>query len=145
MASASRRGTKFMGLFRDAEGRQRSAGSFATKKEALKAARLAEADGYAVKTEAAYPSKIRGKVAVAEYAAEWFGNHAMSPHTRYAYDAILRVHILPTFGGRVMASVTTADIRSYSGRWRTARRLPPSARRSSACCRRCSRRLPRMA
>jgi hypothetical protein len=38
MASARRRGKTWMGLYRDAEGRQRSAGSFATKKEALKAA-----------------------------------------------------------------------------------------------------------
>ena len=43
MASARRRGKTFMGLYWDAEGRQRSTGSFATKKgSALEAAAQAE-------------------------------------------------------------------------------------------------------
>jgi hypothetical protein len=60
-ASARRRGKTWMGLYRDAEGRQRSAGSFATKKEALKAATVAEAGGFVTKVEAVMPSKIRGR------------------------------------------------------------------------------------
>jgi hypothetical protein len=70
MVSARRRRKKFMGLYRDAEGRQRSAGSFATKKEALKAATQAENGVEPVKTEVAYPVKARGKVTVASYAYE---------------------------------------------------------------------------
>jgi hypothetical protein len=44
--------------------------------------------------------KVRGKITVASYSRQWFGSHPMSPHTKCVYDAILRVHILPTLGGR---------------------------------------------
>jgi integrase len=108
-----KRGKTFMALYRDDSGRQKSAGSYGTRKEALKAGRLAEAGVMPVKAETAYASKIRGKATVAAYAREWFSIHPMSPHTRYVYDAVLRVHILPALGGRVMAEVTTADIRAY--------------------------------
>ena len=81
MASARKRGKKWMGLYRDADGRQRSAGSYATKKAALEAAKLAEAGVMPVKTEVVYPSKVRGKVTVASYATRWLANHPMAPHT----------------------------------------------------------------
>jgi integrase len=113
MASARRRGEKFMGLYRDAEGRQRSAGSFAMKKEALKAARAAEAHGFSDhKTEVAHPLKVRGKVTVAWYASEWLPNHPLSPNARYVYEQMLRKHIVPALGGRALADVTAADIRA---------------------------------
>ena len=51
MASARKRGKKFMALYRDGDGRQKSAGSYATKKAALDAAKLAEAGIMPVKTE----------------------------------------------------------------------------------------------
>lgn len=113
MASVRERNGRFTGLYRDAEGRQRSAGSYPTRTEAKKAARAAEGGRLPVKAEAALPLKVRGKITVASYSMQWFGSHPMSPHTKYVYDAILRVHILPTLGGRAMADVTTADIRSY--------------------------------
>lgn len=112
MASARRRGKKFMGLYRDAEGRQRSAGSFATKKEALKAATQAENGVEPVRTEVAYPVKVRGKVTVASYASEWLPNHPLSPNARYVYEQIIRKHIVPALGSRVLADVTAADIRA---------------------------------
>ena len=111
MASVRPRGKKFMGLYRDASGSQKSAGSFSTEKEALKAARLAEAGVSPVKPEVVYAKAIRGKVTVASYSITWFGNHPMAPHTAYVYDQVLRVHILPALGRRVLADVTAADIR----------------------------------
>ena len=39
--------------------------------------------------------------------------HPLSPHARYVYEQILRVHILVALGRRVLADVTTADIRGY--------------------------------
>jgi hypothetical protein len=101
-----------MGLYRDAEGRQRSAGSFATKKEALKAATQAENGVEPVKVEAVMPSKIRGKVTVASYASKWLPNHPLSPNARYVYEQMIRKHIVPALGGRVLADVTAADIRA---------------------------------
>lgn len=111
MASVRVRGKKYMALYRGPDGRQKSAGSYPTKKEALRAGRLAEAGMPPVKTETVYASKVRGKATVASYSLEWFANHPMSAHTRYVYDQVLRVHILPALGGRVLSDITTADIR----------------------------------
>jgi len=113
MASTRKRGTKYMGLYRDADGNQRSAGSYPTQKAAKAAAVLAEAGVMPVKTEAAMPAKIRGKATVASYAMEWFPAHPMAPHTAYVYEQVLRKHIIPAVGGRVLADVTSADIRAY--------------------------------
>lgn len=114
MASARKRGSKWTGLYRDGAGHQRSAGSYPTEKAALKAARVAEALGYSdEKADVAYPLKIRGKLTVAAYAMEWLPNHPLSPHARACYDGILKRNIIPALGGRVLADVTSADIRAW--------------------------------
>jgi hypothetical protein len=59
MASARQRGQRWAGLYRDADGRQRSAGTFGTEKEALKAA------------EAQRGASKRGKVTVAGHVPGW--------------------------------------------------------------------------
>jgi integrase len=112
MASARNRDGRFIGLYRDSEGRQRSAGTYDTKREALKAARAAEAGVMPVKTEAVYPTRIRGKVTAASYAVEWLGSHPMAPHTRTSYTQTLKTHIIPALGRRVLADITAADIRA---------------------------------
>lgn len=112
MASARLRGKKFMALYRDAEGRQKSAGTYETKKAALSAATLAEAGMVPVKAQSVYSDRKRGKLTVAGYAPGWLANHPMAPHTAYVYDQMLRCHILPALGGRVLADVTAADIRA---------------------------------
>ena len=111
MASARVRNGRFIGLYRDADGRQRSAGTYPTKREALKAAKLAELGVMPVKAEEAYPIQIRGKVTVASYAYAWLPSHPVSPRTREVYAQILQKHIIPVLGGRTLADVTSADIR----------------------------------
>ena len=112
MASARKRGEKFMALYRDADGKQKSAGTYATKKAAVSAATLAEAGMVPVKTVDVYSDRKRGKLTVAGYAPGWLANHPMAPHTAYVYDQMLRCHILSALGGRVLADVTAADIRA---------------------------------
>jgi integrase len=111
MASARVRNGRFIGLYRDADGGQRSAGTYPTKREALKAAQLAELGVMPVMTEFLMPEKIRGKVTVAAYAAEWLPSHPVSPRTREVYEQILRKHIIPALGARTLADVTSADVR----------------------------------
>lgn len=53
-----------------------------------------------VKTEVAYPVKVRGKVTVATYAAGWMPNHRLSPNAGYVYEQMIRKHIVPVLGGR---------------------------------------------
>ena len=106
-----------MALYRDGEGRQRSAGTYATKTAAKNAAKLAEAGIMPVKTEVAYPGKIRGKLTVAGYAPGWLANHPMAPHTAYVYDQMVRKHIVPALGGRVLADVAVSDVRAMFRRY----------------------------
>ena len=35
----------------------------------------------------------------------WLANHPMAPHTRYVYEQMVRKHIVPALGGRVLADV----------------------------------------
>lgn len=111
MASARKRGKTWMGLYRDADGRQRSSGSHPTERAALKAARLAKAGVMPVKTVEVYQTKVRGKVTVASYAAEWLPAHPLSPHARYVYETVLRTRILPVLGGLALVNVTAQVIR----------------------------------
>ena len=71
MASARLRGKKYTGLYRDASGAQRSAGSFDTEAEALKAARHAEAVANLLERIEVHPAARRGKITVAGYAWKW--------------------------------------------------------------------------
>lgn len=114
MAFTRERDGRHIALYRDADGKQKSAGTYATKREALKAAKLAEAHGWSDhKTEAVRSDTKRGKLTVAGWADQWFASHPMAAHTAYVYEQIIRCHILPALGMRMLADVTTADIRSY--------------------------------
>jgi integrase len=113
MASVRMRGKTWMGLYRDADGCQRSAGSHPTEKAALKAARLAEAGVMPVKTVEVYSKTVCGKITVAKYAAEWLPNHPIAPHTAYVYEQVMRKHIIPALGARALADITAADIRQW--------------------------------
>ena len=114
MASARKRGKTWMGLYRDADGRQRSAGSHPTEKAAMKAARLAKARVMPGKPEVVYRNTVRGKATVASYAYEWLALHALSALMRGTCTSRYSgSHIIPALGGRVLADVTAADIRGY--------------------------------
>jgi integrase len=107
-----KKGISYLGLYRDAEGKQKSAGTYATKKEALREARIAEAHGFAKgKTQYPYAVKVRGKLTVAAFADEWLPSHPIVAHTRYVYEQMLRVHILPVLGHRALTDVAAADVR----------------------------------
>jgi hypothetical protein len=71
MASARLRGKRWTGLYRDASGAQKSAGSFDTEEEALARAKVAELDVRPLATVEVYAATRRGKVTVAAYAPGW--------------------------------------------------------------------------
>lgn len=110
MASARARDGRFTGLYRDGQGRQRSAGTYDTQRAALKAARAAEAlaasgiDPRPAQTEMLHPSSRRGKTTVAAYAPTWLAGHRLEPTSKATYQAMLK-HIT-----RELGSVTLADL-----------------------------------
>src|SRR5580693_9031187 len=65
MASTRTRNGRIIGLYRDAQGRQKSAGTWPTQAEALKAAKHAEALANPPETTMVYASEKRGHRTVA--------------------------------------------------------------------------------
>lgn len=114
MPSARQRGKTWTANFRDADGHQRSAGTYPTKAQALRAARAAKALGQApAKPVEVYKPGKPGRPTVAAYAAEWLPSHRLSPHARDVYAQILRKHILPEIGDLLVADVRPATIRTW--------------------------------
>jgi integrase len=109
MASVRRRGAKFTGLYRDANGAQKSAGSFGTEEEALARATVLEFDARPPEYPEVHRKHVRGKVTVAAYAPGWLDNKRCEPNTRLAYGLSLK-HIIKVIGDTAVADVTTDDI-----------------------------------
>jgi hypothetical protein len=99
MASTRERNGRFVGLYRNAEGKQRSAGTFGTEDEALARAKVAELDANPPAPEVVYPREIRGSVTVAAYAPGWLEGQALleANSVEIARGALKR--IMPHLGG----------------------------------------------
>ena len=106
MASTRPRNGRHTGLYRDAEGRQRSAGTFAKEKDALKAARLAEAG---IPPAIEVQKATNGKT-LRDYAPGWLDAHSIEPRTREVYCSALRKNILPYLGDKQLGKITTKDV-----------------------------------
>src|SRR5258708_7967180 len=87
--------TGYTAMYRDLDGRERSAGTWSTRKravsewhkaeEALRSGRLAD--------------PARGRQTLRTYvASSWLDNHVMEATTRESYVAMLRLYILPELG-----------------------------------------------
>lgn len=121
MAVQARKGTRgwtYRALYRDKEGRQHSGKSFKTKKEA-------QHDYGRLKSEVnrglypwmpqvdVYSTTKRGSLTVAGWAEAWLPGHQIAAHTRDNYAAILKNHVLPELGSKVLSDVQLADIRRW--------------------------------
>jgi integrase len=113
MASTRQRGQKFTGLYRDAQGRQKSAGSFNTEREALKAAEHAEAVANPPEHVAAFPVAVKGKPTFAAYGRKAIAGATIEPTTRNSYNVMFGKHVEPALGGMIMADLSPADIRGF--------------------------------
>jgi hypothetical protein len=101
---------RWTAYYDDVTGRRRSAGTFATEKQADRACQRAEA-GVA---EGRATDLGRGRQRFARYVTEvWFPNHRIELTTRQNYSYYLDKHILPAFGGFKMIEIMPADIRDW--------------------------------
>ena len=102
--------TRYFALYRDVKGRQRSAGTFATERQADKAWQRAEvAIGLG---RVADPS--RGRQTFQHYIEEtWFPNHEVEATTRQGYSYVLHRHIMPDFGAMRMADILPEHVREW--------------------------------
>lgn len=101
---------RYTAYYDDVTGRRRSAGTFATKREAERAWQRAE-----TKTaEGRLSDTARSRQLFARYVEEeWFPNHQIELTTRQNYRYVLDKHILPVFGGYKIAAILPADVRAW--------------------------------
>ena len=102
--------TLYYAVYRDLHGRERSAGSFTSKREANQAWQDAESDLRAGKR---IGDPKRGRQRFRDYVAEWFPDHAIELTTRESYGYLLELYILEEFGGMRMREIMPAHIRAW--------------------------------
>jgi integrase len=123
MASARPREGRFIGLYRDRFGKQKSAGTFKTEKQALNRAQACEAveksgrDARAVldkpKVTKAYAPSRRGLLTVAGYAPTFLAGHRLERNSRDVYECIMEHHVIPHLGNKVLHELTASDVRIF--------------------------------
>lgn len=89
MASTRERSGRFTGLYRDADDKQKSAGTFDDEREALKAAEYEEALANPPKYVEVHAIQKRGKVTVAGYGSKWLENEVLEDTSRETYRRTL--------------------------------------------------------
>lgn len=110
MASVRERNGKFTGLYRDGQGRQKSAGTFPTSEEALARATVAELDANPPTSEEVYATSKRGRVTVAAYGPQWLATARLEPTSRESYGNSLK-HVIRHLGSYAVADVGADHIR----------------------------------
>ena len=103
---------RYTAIFHDLAGIRRSAGTFATKRDADKAWHTAETKV----AEGRLGDRRRGRQTFERYVRDtWLPNHQMEATTRERYTYTINRHLLPWFGSMRMMDVLPEHIRE----WRT--------------------------
>ena len=107
-------GTKrFVACYRDPEGRQRSAGTYASRRAAERAGNREEAKV----REGSWHDHSQGQVTFAEYVETvWLPSKQVETSTMAAYRSYLDKHFIPVFGRRPMGKILPTEVQ----RWVTA-------------------------
>jgi integrase len=104
------KGVRWTAVYRDARGKERSAGTFTTKKAADQAWQAAEV---LLRAGRAGEPRTR-KLSFAEYVnLSWFPNHILEPTTRESYRYCLDRHILPWFGPMKIRDILPTHVREW--------------------------------
>ncbi|MEP6814433.1 MAG: site-specific integrase [Marmoricola sp.] len=101
---------RFVACYRDPEGRQRSAGTYSSRRAAERAAHREEARV----REGAWHDHSRGQVTFAEYVETvWLPSKQVETSTRAAYRSYLDKHFIPTFGRRPMGKILPSEVQRW--------------------------------
>jgi integrase len=104
------RSGRWTASYLDPEGIERRApGTFETKKDAEIWLSQIEAD----LSRGDWQDPDAGGVNFGEYASRWVGERGLSATTQELYRRLLRLHILPEFGGRDLDEITPPRVRSW--------------------------------
>src|SRR4051794_23632407 len=101
---------RFVACYRDPEGRQRSAGTYSSRRAAERAAHREEAKV----RDGAWHDHSRGQVTFAEYVETvWLPSKQVETSTLAAYRPYLDKHFIPTFGKRPMGKILPSEIQRW--------------------------------
>ena len=101
---------RFVACYRDPEGRQRSAGTYSSRRAAERAANREEAKV----REGAWHDHSRGQVTFAEYVETvWLPSKQVETSTLAAYRSYLDKHFIPVFGRRPMGKILPSEIQRW--------------------------------
>ena len=99
-----------MGVYRDPDGSQRSAGAFSTRRAALRAAQREEDKV----DEGRWHDASLGAVTFREYVEkDWLPSKHIEASTRAAYVSNLDKHFFPFFGARPMGKITASTVQDW--------------------------------
>ena len=102
--------TRFVACYRDPEGRQRSAGTYSSRRAAERAAHREEAKV----RDGAWHDHSRGQVTFAEYVETvWLPSKQVETSTLAAYRSYLDKHFIPAFGRRPMGKILPSEIQRW--------------------------------
>jgi integrase len=113
MASARQRGKRWTGLYRDASGKQKSAGTYDSEEEALARATVSELDANPPKTIEVYPGQKRGKPTIAGYGPVAIAEAKLEATSRETYTYLL-THVVRGLGSVALDDLTPADVRAFA-------------------------------
>jgi hypothetical protein len=101
---------RYTACYLDIRGRQRSAGTFATKKQANEAWKKSEADVRAGKQS----DPSRGRQTFETYVLrKWLPHHQLEPGVRADYEGQIRRHLLEHFGPMKMRDIMPEHVRQW--------------------------------
>jgi integrase len=102
--------SRFVALYRDQRGRQRSAGTFPTQRQADRAWQRAEA----LVESGKLGDLRRGRQTFAHYVHQtWLPRHQIEASTRERYTYMISKHLMPQFGAMRMIDVLPEHVRDW--------------------------------
>jgi integrase len=118
MAYAERRernkGVRYRGMYKAADGRYRSAGTFSTEERALAVASEAERHALVAGPAAGgLDPAIRATRTIKEYGPLFLRHHRVEGNTKERYAETLRLHVIPFLGSCRLAETDRTVARSY--------------------------------
>lgn len=106
-----RKSGRWTGMYVDADGQARSAGTYNDEDQALAVAQAMEA--FIERGRIGTDPVTKATITIAKYGPQWLRSHVVEPNTKANYDSILRNHIYPAFGTKRVAELERQDVRTY--------------------------------
>jgi integrase len=101
---------RYTAYYWDIKGRERSAGTFGSRKDADKAWQRADAK----LAEGRIGDPARGRMTFQRYVEEiWLPHHVVEPTTRQSYVYSIRKHLMPEFGPMRMVEILPEHVRAW--------------------------------